>query len=309
VIVKIARALLVHKKSVYQLYVTEHASEAVGQAIDRGDAQARRMLRSHEVQSAALDQVRRRLEALGVEVIVRYRAKARSTNGYDLVVSLGGDGTLLDTARRVLDQTPVLGLNSDPSSSVGALCAGHAGQIDALIGALRDGGLKPRPITRLRVRVDADDTFAPVLNDALYAHACPADLTRFEVGVLDAEAACALSPADSDVRLESVRGSGLWVATAAGSTAAVRSAGGRVMPRGSRKLQYVLREPYVPPSQPRPRGPQGGLVEPHQALVIINRTRRGMVWVDGPHRRRSVNYGQRVLIDRHPLSLHLVPPL
>ena len=79
------------------------------------------------------------------------------------------------------------------------------------------------------------------------------------------------------------------------------------MPRGSRKLQYVLREPYVPPAQSRPRGPQGGLVEPDQALVIINRTRRGMVWVDGPHRRASVSYGQRVLIDRHPLSLNLVP--
>ena len=33
----------------------------------------------------------------------------------DLVLSIGGDGTLLETSHHLSDQIPVLGLNSDPT--------------------------------------------------------------------------------------------------------------------------------------------------------------------------------------------------
>ena len=53
---------------------------------------------------------------------------------------------------------------------------------------------------------------------------------------------------------EPQRSSGLWIATAAGSTAAIRAAGGCILPLRSRKLQYLVRgavqrRPVSPPAQ------------------------------------------------------------
>ncbi len=42
----------------------------------------------------------------------------------DMIFSLGGDGTFLKTASMIKDNTlPVLGVNTDPTRSVGHLCS------------------------------------------------------------------------------------------------------------------------------------------------------------------------------------------
>ena len=46
-----------------------------------------------------------------------------SLNDYDYVITLGGDGTFLTTAHYIRDQNiKILGINSDPCSSLGYLC-------------------------------------------------------------------------------------------------------------------------------------------------------------------------------------------
>jgi hypothetical protein len=77
------------------------------------------------------------------------------------------------------------------------------------------------------------------------------------------------------------------------------------MPLRSRRLQFLVREPYVPPGKTPPEGLHGFL-GPGHALVLINRLRRGMIWADGPHRKLSLDYGQQVVLDNHPAPLHLV---
>jgi len=43
--------------------------------------------------------------------------------GKSLVISLGGDGTYLRTSSMMVDSTiPLLGINTDPSRSLGILC-------------------------------------------------------------------------------------------------------------------------------------------------------------------------------------------
>jgi len=44
--------------------------------------------------------------------------------------------------------------------------------------------------------------------------------------------------------LEEQRSSGVWIATAAGSTGGLRSAGGKVLPKEDKKFQYKPRELY-----------------------------------------------------------------
>ena len=85
---------------------------------------------------------------------------------------------------------------------------------------------------------------------------------------------------------EPQRSSGLWIATAAGSTAAICAAGGRNPPLRSRKLQYLVREPYNG-GRCRYRL-RKGIVGPETLLVVTSKTRRGRLFIDGPHLRFSL---------------------
>jgi NAD+ kinase len=119
------------------------------------------------------------------------------------------------------------------------------------------------------MQVTINDRLLPycALNDLLVAHANPAAMTSY---ILDIGSVS-----------ESQRSSGLWIATAAGSTAAIRAAGGRILPLRSRKLQYLVREPYNG-DRCRYRLRQG-IIGPETLLAVTSRTRRGRLFIDGPH--------------------------
>jgi NAD+ kinase len=304
---KIARVLCVYRKSLYQIYVREHQERSVREALRSGDAGADALRQSHEANETALREVERVLRQLRIEAVVRWRAHVRTTSKFDLVISLGGDGTLLDTSHRVSSATPLLGINSDPARSVGALCAGSVDELPALLDGLLSDRLRPRRVTRMRVRLDGREVLGPIINDVLFAHACPAGLSRFDLAVLPAARAEKSHSGFDGKIFRQHRGSGLWISTAMGSTAAIRSAGGRVMATGSRSLQYVVREPYRRPSSTE-RVVRGGMVRPGQTLVLITRMRQGMLWADGAHRRVALGYSQQLQLDRHPLDLLLVRP-
>lgn len=61
---------------------------------------------------------------LGLETrtVDRYHFNDDAVRWADLIVSMGGDGTFLLAASKVLDQTPVIGVNTDPEGSEGHLC-------------------------------------------------------------------------------------------------------------------------------------------------------------------------------------------
>jgi NAD+ kinase len=128
-----------------------------------------------------------------------------------------------------------------------------------------------------RMQVTMNDRLLPyyALNDLLVAHANPAAMTSYTLNI-----GCVSEPQ---------RSSGLWIATAAGSTAAIRAAGGCIMPLRSRKLQYLVREPY---NGGRCRYLlRKGMVGPETLLVVISKTRRGRLFMDGPHLRFSLGLG------------------
>ena len=97
--------------------------------------------------------------------------------------------------------------------------------------------------------------------------------------------------------------SGVWVGPAAGSTAAIRSAGGKVLPIGSQKIQFVVREPY--------RGVANkyrlvkGLVGPGDDLRITSRMTKGRIFLDGTQKVHAVSIGQRIrlTLSEEPLTL------
>src|SRR5690606_23825873 len=120
-------------------------------------------------------------------------------------------------------------------------------------------------LARMEVALDGELVSTRILNDILFCHSCPAATTRYIIAL-------------GDVREEQLS-SGIWVGPAAGSTAAQRSAGGRVLAPGSQKIQYIVREPYHGMGE----GYQltKGVIGPGEALHLRGKIREGRIYMDG----------------------------
>jgi NAD+ kinase len=247
------------------------------------------LMRAHKAHVQTLREARRALRALGARATFRHRSSHGAADAFDLVVTLGGDGTLLWASQSIGPNCPVLAINSAPMDSVGYFCAASSEQLRP---ALRDalaGKLRQTRLTRMRVELDGEPCSNRVLNDALFSHMSPAATTRYQIRFRGRE--------------ETHRSSGVWVSTAAGSSAAIRSAGGQLQPIGSPRLQYVVREPYL--LADRPYGLLKGLIAPGERLEIQSHMRAGRLYLDGPHIHRPVEIGSRLLFTRsnEPLLL------
>ncbi|SIS08275.1 NAD(+)/NADH kinase [Natronorubrum thiooxidans] len=84
----------------------------------------------------------------------------------DLVVSIGGDGTLLFVAREI-GTTPILGVNLGEVGFLNAVAPADARDIVTdLVAALREtGSLEGRTLSRLEATGDGDWTLEPALNE------------------------------------------------------------------------------------------------------------------------------------------------
>lgn len=151
-----------------------------------------------------------------------------SLDGYDLVIAAGGDGTQLDSARRLTD-TPLCGVRLLPEKSVGFLCGLDYSDFEAFIDRYLAQNLRYEHISRLQCVIDGEPKPFAILNDALIAHACPARASRF---LLKFRQHCA-----------HVCSSGIWVATQPGSHGAAKAAGATPLDENDANLAvYCVRE-------------------------------------------------------------------
>lgn len=283
------RVLVVYKKSTYQRYVGR-AQERLKELIDHSDVSVEGLLHEHEIHQETLRQAKAALRSLGARAVLRYRPEPLPDEGaWDLIVTLGGDGTLLWASHLADSSTPMLAINSAPDTSVGYFCAGDAHDVDEVLAAALDGSLKSSRLARMRVDVGDNVISTRVLNDALYCHESPAATSRY-----------ILEYAGDQERQMS---SGVWIGPAAGSTAAIRSAGGKVLPTGSQRIQFVIREPY--------RGVDNkyrlikGMVPPGEDLRITSRMTKGRIFLDGTQKVYSIGIGDRIrmTLSDEPLTL------
>jgi len=280
------RVLVIYKKSTYQLMVRERKNPRARALLERKDRTVERLLASHEDHVQTIHDARLLLEKLNVRAVFRYRSDADRAESFDLVITLGGDGTLL-WASHLVGTQPMLAINTAPQDSVGYFCGGTKANLEeALVGAI-DGSLRGTRLARMQITIDGEIVSRRVLNDMLFSHECPAATTRYLIKHHGVE--------------EEHRSSGLWVGPAAGSTAAQRSAGGRVLPATSQQLQYVVREPYMPNGMRMKL--VKGLIPPRESLLITSKIHGGRVYVDGPHLKRSVALGSEIVLKRSPETL------
>jgi NAD+ kinase len=292
------RVAVVLKRSYWRKWVEERHDALIESLIEAGDETVSRMRPGHLDHTAAVEETRRALADLTIEPSWYDRPHDfRLVDGWDLVVTVGGDGTLLAASHGIGPGIPLLGVNSAPAHSVGFFCGASKGGVrKALEGAL-EGKLRRTELTRMRVELNGSCLHARVLNEALFCHASPAATSRYFLRVIDH-----LSPGAPRVREEEEqKSSGLWVGPAAGSTAAQRSAGGRILPLASTSLQYVVREPYVPSGEALRM--VLGLVDEGFALAIRSKMRQARLFLDGDHIVHQVTIGDLVTMRRSDESL------
>lgn len=281
---------VVLKRSSWRKWVEEERDARVAALLEAGDETVRRMRPGHREHSETVEEVRRALVDLGIVATWHDRAPGFRVEGRcDLVVTVGGDGTLLAASHGIGSGIPLLGVNSAPNHSVGFFCAARKGAVREALAAALDGALRRTELTRMRVETGGRVLHDRVLNEALFCHASPAATSRYILRLLEA-------PEGTVLAEEEQKSSGLWVGPAAGSTAAQRSAGGRVMPLSSRKLQYVVREPYRPGVDALLM--TAGMVDEGQVLTIRSQMRQGRVFIDGDRIMHEVAIGEMVTMRR-----------
>ncbi len=287
------RIVFVYKKSAYQIYVRERKNEHIRKLVEDQHRTVQNILTADREHVETLEEARQAVRELGIKGVFRYRSDEGLIEGFDLVVTIGGDGTLLWASHRVPPTVPVVAINSAPGHSVGYFCGGKKGRVrETLVDAL-EGKLRATSLTRMQVARDGVVLHKRVLNDALFCHKSPAATTRYLIRHHEIE--------------EHHKSSGVWIGPAAGSTAAQRSAGGKILPPSSRRLQYVVREPYVPPEGAYAL--TRGLVGPHESLALYSQIREGQVFLDGPHVVHEVPMGSELVFSRsdEPLTLLAFP--
>ena len=248
---------------------------------------------SHQRHHDTLQGVRAALKAEGLPFTMAKRGQVHRIKNlerrFQLVISVGGDGTLLDCSHHV-GKTPLLGVNSDPQRSVARFSGCNLYTFPRVLRAFLRGGLRPSLVARLEFTVNGVKSAWLVLNDLLVTTLSPAGTSRYVLRVG--------SKAEEQVS------SGVWVSTAAGSTAANLSAGGRVLPVQGRKFQFVVREVYH-----RKFGPRRllkGTLGPGQSLEILSQMKDGRVFVDGPSLWTPFRLGDRLKVRLAGKPLRLI---
>lgn len=199
----------------------------------------------------------RSLEGLGHSVILeKSTAEHLRKDGVpfeeikgDLVVVIGGDGSVLLTVHRMKEQSPILGINW---GEVGFLADLEPEEADAFFATHRDGfSVEPR----MRVSLYVDDRhLGDALNEAVIVTERPAKMLRFAVSI-------------DDIPTERFRADGLLVSTPTGSTAYAMSAGGPIVDPQIEGFLLIPLAPYMLSSRPH-------LISTRRSLEISLETKK-----------------------------------
>jgi NAD+ kinase len=210
----------------------------------------------------------------------------QDTLDIDVLVSVGGDGTVF-TAHALGCEVPYLTVNSDPEHSIGHFTRATADTFASIYAAYRSGDHQLELVPRLQVTV-AERSWR-ILNDCLFSSRNPAAMSKYLLEV--------------DGAAEPQRSSGVWIATASGSTAAIHSAGATPVASHLEALLFRVREPF----QGRSRSSiLEGTQLPPRGLRLTPATPGLSLYIDGPNISCELAAGECVRFTKAATPLRLV---
>lgn len=279
--VKVKRVLLVFKKSTLQLQAVEHREPRFIKLLEEGNVSVAKVKIAHEEHMHTIEIIESVLKERDIEFTKVVRAELDgSVEHNDLVISVGGDGTFLDSSHSIRT-TPILGVNSALSTSFGHFCLASELNFAQIIDDIISDKLAPHKMLRLQLTLGGRPLPELVLNEVLIAHSNPAGTSRYHVEI--------------DGIWEEQRSSGMFVGPPPGSTGSIRSAGGAVLPITEQNYQYIVREPWTKPGQ-KFAYPKG-ILPRSKKLTLISHMRTGMIFVDGSHIEYGFPLGEELVIE------------
>lgn len=193
------------------------------------------ILASHLCQKEAAAMSRRELSD---EQVIRIEEleERQKLGRYKLIISLGGDDFFKVVSHGVHEGQLLLGVNSDPNSSRGALLPVSVDQLSGALEAITRGMYRVEPWTRLRLKIDGKDC-GPATNEIVLGKRDFRLMSRHQL----------------EYRGEKVvqRSSGILISTGVGSTGWFSTAGlylgteDRSFSKAAPYARFELREPLV----------------------------------------------------------------
>jgi NAD+ kinase len=246
---------------------------------------------SHAQHVATLKQVTAVLTALAVDFEVvnrRHPSLHAKLAQATLVITLGGDGTFLTASHDIVDETPVLGVNSAPITSFGHFCVCDRSSFAATLAKVASGAFQPVKLLRLALSIDGKAIPELVLNEVLIAHEQPAGTSRYHITVAG--------------KTEVHKCSGLLVSTPSGSTGFLRSEGGPVLAIDAQQFAYVERAPFLRLGEVHQFS--RGIAARGQKLQIVSQMQGGRIYIDGDHTQHDFPRGAVLTIEAAQADLN-----
>lgn len=280
----IRKALIVYKKSSYQSHALDRKDKNFLKLLKERSIVLQRSKSTHDTHIDSFETIKRHLKNLKIPFDVKHRYELKKISGYDLVIAIGGDGTFLETSHFLADGI-LMGVNSVPHESVGFFCRSTAETFLEKIYEYVNETAKIQTLHRIEIEIDGKLQWPLALNEILFASQNPAGTTRYVLKV--------------GRKSEEQKSSGLWISTAAGSTAAIKSAGGAPLPLDSKKIEYMIREPYEPHGKKYHLLKQ--ILSPGRSIEILSMMDDAAIFVDGPHIIYPVMRGS-IMVVRHAVQ-------
>lgn len=213
--------------------------------------------------------------------------EAELDQGADLMLSLGGDGSLLAAVAEMTRDLPVLGLHM---GSMGYLTATIPEELAGCLAELGAGRLREDRRMMLRARVEGGENGALVvdaLNDVVLSSGLPGRVVRLVTRI-------------NDEILFMVTGDGLIHSTPTGSTAYNLGGGGPILDPA---MEAIVLTPVMPHSvSVRPI-----VVAPGVRIETEIRSRHGRMLISADGRlNRALAEGARVTVERSPRVARLL---
>ena len=203
---------------------------------------------------------------LKIEKIWKNIVSKNNLKGVDFVISIGGDGTFLSAAHYI-DETPILGVNSDTERSEGALTTIDCSKLIEKIKQIIAKKAKIKNYTREKVVVHLKNKKVETenaLNETFFGNINPHHTTNYKI--------------EYNNKKEDQRSSGIVVSTGTGSTAWYKTAGGFPFGRERQQLRFRIRELFKGKLH-KPKIKKGK-IKINRNLIITSKMNHAIVAID-----------------------------
>ncbi|MBU2637622.1 MAG: NAD(+)/NADH kinase [Nanoarchaeota archaeon] len=283
--------LLSTKQTAWEYLKNEHENPA--DVIPKEELDA--IKKGHEAHYTALNHVRKVLETLGIPYQRVYQPYAAfdEFKDRDLIIAIGGDGTILNTAHFILDETPLLTVKSEPKS-IGGLCMINYTEFEEAMKNILADKFKIEKWTRIEGKMGNKTDMA--LNEILIGPRYRSGAARYEI--------------EFNGKKEAQLSSGIIISTGSGSSAWYSNIAGNegLFQRESNELRFIATE-Y---NAEKGYNLASGLFKPGATLKIKSlMSINGVASFDGDSNKRMYKFltGNEIEISIAKKPLHVIKPI